>query len=179
MSGLTSYSFKPQLRILGQKYGKRIGAIRQALSELDGSEAKKQLDTEGALTLTLPDGGISLTPEELLIETSRKEGYTSESDRGLTVVLDTALTEELIEVGFVREIVSKLQSMRKDAGFYVTDHIVVSHKGSPKIEEILERNSEEILGDVLGDSLACGELRGYTAQWDINGEQTELGVEKV
>ena len=179
MSGLTSYSFKPQLRILGQKYGKRIGAIRQALAELDGSAAKRQLDAEGALTLSLPDGSISLTPEELLIETTRKEGYTSESDRGLTVVLDTALTEELIEEGFVREIVSKLQSMRKDAGFYVTDHIVVSHKGSPKIEEILERNSEEILGDVLGDRLLCGEVRGYTAQWDINGEQTELGVEKV
>ncbi len=179
MSELTSYSFKPQLRILGQKYGKRIGSIRQALSELDGNAAKRQLDTEGALTLALPDGDISLTPEELLIETSQKEGYTSESERGLTVVLDTALTEELIEEGFVREIVSKLQSMRKDAGFYVTDHIRVSHKGSQKVEEILKRNAESILGDVLGEGLVCGELCGYTAEWDINGEKTALGVEKV
>ena len=95
------------------------------------------------------------------------------------MVLDTALTEELIEEGFVREIVSKLQSMRKDAGFYVTDHIRVSHKGSQKVEEILKRNAESILGDVLGEGLVCGELCGYTAEWDINGEKTALGVEKV
>ena len=95
------------------------------------------------------------------------------------VVLDTALTEELIEEGFVREIVSKLQSMRKDAGFYVTDHIRVSHKGSAKVENILKEHQKEILGDVLGDVLLCGELCGYTAEWDINGEKTTLGVEKV
>ena len=128
MSEFTSYTFKPQLKILGQKYGKRIGEIRTALQNVDGSAAKKQLDTEGALKLTLSDGEIALTEEELLIDTAQKEGFTSVSERGLTVVLDTTLTEELIEEGFVREIVSKLQSMRKDAGFNVTDHIEVYQK---------------------------------------------------
>ncbi len=178
MSAFTAYSFKPQLKLLGKKLGKRLGAVRQALQELDGSAAKKQLDTQGALTLALEDGQVSLTPEELLIETSQKEGYTSVSDRGLTVVLDTALSQELVEEGFVREIVSKLQSMRKDAGFVVTDHIRVSHQGSSKIEEILKRNEASILGDVLGESCAYGQLAGYTAEWDVNGEKTSFGVEK-
>ncbi len=179
MSEFTAYSFKPQLKILGQKYGKRIGAIRQALQELDGAAAKKQLDQEGALKLALPDGEISLTEEELLIETTQKEGYTSVSDRGLTVVLDTALTEELIEEGFVREIVSKVQSMRKDAGFKVTDHIRLYHQGSAKVEAVLQKNQEEILADVLGESCQYGQLAGYTAEWDVNGEKTRFGVERI
>ncbi len=179
MSEFTTYSFKPQLKILGQKYGKRIGSIRQALQALDGSAAKKELDTAGALHLSLPDGDISLSPEELLVETSQKEGYTSVSERGLTVVLDTALTEELIEEGFVREIISKLQSMRKDAGFQVTDHIRVYHQGSGKVEAVLQKHQSEIMASVLGESCTCGALGGYTAEWDVNGEQTSFGVEKV
>ena len=179
MSEFTAYSFKPQLKILGQKYGKRIGSIRQALQALDGSAAKKELDTAGALHLSLPDGDISLSPEELLVETSQKEGYTSVSERGLTVVLDTALTEELIEEGFVREIISKLQSMRKDAGFQVTDHIRVYHQGSGKVEAVLQKHQAEIMASVLGESCTCGALGGYTAEWDVNGEQTSFGVEKV
>ncbi len=179
MSAFTAYTFKPQLRVLGQKYGKQVGAIRQALQQLDGAAAKKELDSTGALHLALADGNISLTPEELLIETAQKEGYTSVSDRGLTVVLDTALTGQLIEEGFVREIVSKLQSMRKDAGFHVTDHIRVSHQGSGKVEDILRRNQDAILADVLGDGCTYGQLAGYTAQWDVNGETTTFGVEKV
>ena len=178
MSGLISYTFKPQLRLLGQKYGSRIGAIRQALSELDGAAAKKELDDAGALTLHLPDGDVALTEEELLIETAQKEGFTSVSERGLTVALDTNLTEELIEEGFVREIVSKLQQMRKDAGFVVTDHIRVSQSGSGKIEEVFRRNEAAILGDVLGESVTFGQLSGYTADWDVNGEKTSFGVEK-
>ena len=117
--------------------------------------------------------------KELLIETTQKEGYTSLSDRGLTVVLDTTLTEALIEEGFVREIVSKLQSMRKDAGFHVTDHIRVYHQGSPKVEEIFRKNEGEILAGVLGESCRYGELSGYQATWDVNGQETTLGVEKV
>ena len=179
MSEFTAYSFKPQLRLLGQKYGKQLGAIRQALQQLDGSAAKRELDKDGVLHLSLPEGAIDLTPEELLIETTQKESYTSASDRGLTVVLDTALTEELIEEGFVREIVSKLQSMRKDAGFYVTDHIRVYHQGSEKVEAILQKHREEILSGVLGEDCVCGQLGGYTAQWDVNGEATSFGVEKV
>ncbi|MCH5352866.1 MAG: isoleucine--tRNA ligase [Acutalibacter sp.] len=179
MSDFISYTFKPQLRLLGQKYGKQIGEIRNALQTLDGAKAKKELDENGALKLLLSDGEISLTAEELLIETAQKEGFTSMSDRGLTVVLDTNLTEELIEEGFVREIVSKLQSMRKDAGFVVTDHIEVYQDGNDRIAEILRKNQQSILGDVLGEALHIGELDGYTAQWDVNGEQTSFGVKKV
>ena len=179
MSEFISYTFKPQLRLLGQKYGKQIGEIRSALQTLDGAKAKKELDENGALKLQLSDGEISLTAEELLIETAQKEGFTSMSDHGLTVVLDTNLTEELIEEGFVREIVSKLQSMRKDAGFVVTDHIEVYQDGNDRIAEILQKNQQSILGDVLGEKLHCGELNGYTAQWDVNGEQTTFGVKKI
>ena len=125
MSQFTAYTFKPQLKLLGKKLGKRLNDARQALQELDGSAAKNELDATGVLKLSLPDGDIALTAEELLIETAQKEGYTSVSDRGVTVVLDTALTEELIREGFVREIISKLQTMRKEGGFNVTDHIQV------------------------------------------------------
>lgn len=179
MSDFISYTFKPQLRLLGQKYGKQIGEIRNALQQLDGAKAKKELDETGALQLTLSGGEISLTGEELLIETAQKEGFTSMSDRGLTVVLDTTLTDELIEEGFVREIVSKLQSMRKDAGFVVTDHIEVYQDGNEKIAEVLRRNESAILGDVLGESCHYNELSGYTAEWDVNGEKTSFGVKKV
>ncbi|WP_369297473.1 isoleucine--tRNA ligase [uncultured Neglectibacter sp.] len=179
MSDFISYTFKPQLRLLGQKYGKQIGEIRNALQQLDGGAAKKELDETGALQLTLSGGEISLTGEELLIETAQKEGFTSMSDRGLTVVLDTTLTDGLIEEGFVREIVSKLQSMRKDAGFVVTDHIEVYQDGNKKIAEVLHRNESAILGDVLGESCHYNELSGYTAEWDVNGEKTSFGVKKV
>ncbi len=179
MSDFISYTFKPQLRLLGQKYGKQIGEIRNALQQLDGAKAKKELDETGALQLTLSGGEISLTGEELLIETAQKEGFTSMSDRGLTVVLDTTLTDGLIEEGFVREIVSKLQSMRKDAGFVVTDHIEVYQDGNEKIAEVLRRNESAILGDVLGESCHYNELSGYTAEWDVNGEKTSFGVKKV
>ncbi len=179
MSEFSSYTLKPQLRILGQKYGKRLGALREALAALNGNEAKKELDTTGVLKLELAGEEITLIPEELLIETSQKEGYTSVSDRGITVALDTTLTEALVEEGFVREIVSKLQSMRKDAGFQVTDHIRVSQEGSEKIAEVLKRNEAAVLKDVLGESCSYGKLSGYTAQWDVNGEKTSFGVEKV
>lgn len=179
MSDFISYTFKPQLKLLGQKFGKRIGEIRTALQELDGGKAKKELDETGTLKLSLADGEVSLTAEELLIETAQKEGLTSVSERGLTVALDTTLTDELIEEGFVREIVSKLQSMRKDAGFVVTDHIEVYQSGSDRIAEVLKKHEAEILGDVLGDSCTVGVLEGYTAEWDVNGEKTSFGVKKV
>ncbi len=179
MSQFTAYTFKPQLKILGKKLGKRLGELRTVLQELDGSAAKKELDSTGSLKLALSDGEIVLTQEELLIETAQKEGFTSVSDRGLTVVLDTALSEELIEEGFVREIVSKLQSMRKDAGFNVTDHIQVYQQGSEKVAKILQAHESDILHDVLGDSCQYGQLDGYTAQWDVNGEETSFGVKKV
>ena len=179
MSQFISYTFKPQLRLLGQKFGKKLGEVRTALQNLDGAAAKKQLDETGSLTLTLSDGEVSLTAEEVLIDTAQKEGFTSVSDRGLTVVLDTTLTPELEEEGFVREIVSKLQSMRKDAGFHVTDHIQVYHQGSEKIAQVLKDHEASILADVLGEACHHGQLDGYTAQWDINGETTTFGVKKL
>ncbi len=179
MSQFISYTFKPQLRLLGQKFGKKLGEVRTALQNLDGAAAKKQLDDTGSLTLTLSDGEVSLTAEEVLIDTAQKEGFTSVSDRGLTVVLDTTLTPELEEEGFVREIVSKLQSMRKDAGFHVTDHIEVYHQGSEKIAQVLKDHEASILADVLGEACHHGQLDGYTAQWDINGETTTFGVKKL
>ena len=179
MSQFTAYTFKPQLKLLGKKLGKRLNDARQALQELDGSEAKKELDATGVLQLSLPDGDIALTAEELLIETAQKEGYTSVSDRGVTVVLDTALTEELIREGFVREIISKLQTMRKEAGFNVTDHIQVYCQGSEKVQQVLEENQEAILHDVLGDACHFDALEGYTAQQDVNGETVTFGVKRV
>ena len=179
MSQFTAYTFKPQLKLLGKKLGKRLGELRNVLQELDGSAAKKELDATGELKVTLSDGEITLTAEELLIETAQKEGFTSISDRGLTVVLDTTLNDQLVEEGFVREIVSKLQSMRKDAGFNVTDHIEVYHQGSEKIAQVLRDNEASILHDVLGEACHYDSLDGYTAQWDVNGQQTSFGVKKV
>ena len=179
MSQFTAYTFKPQLKLLGKKLGKRLNDARQALQELDGSAAKKELDATGVLQLSLPDGDIALTAEELLIETAQKEGYTSVSDRGVTVVLDTALTEELIREGFVREIISKLQTMRKEAGFNVTDHIQVYCQGNEKVQQVLEENQEAILHDVLGDACHFDALEGYTAQQDVNGETVTFGVKRV
>ena len=179
MSQFTDYTFKPQLKLLGKKLGKRLGEVRQALSELDGAAAKKELDDTGVLKLALPGGEVDLTAEELLIDTAQKEGFTSISDRGLTVVLDTTLNDQLIEEGFVREIVSKLQSMRKDAGFNVVDHIEVYHQGSQKIAQVLRDNEQSILSDVLGEACHQDQLDGYTAQWDINGETTTFGVKKL
>ena len=179
MSQFTAYTFKPQLKLLGKKLGKRLNDARQALQELDGSAAKKELDATGVLKLSLPDGDIELTAEELLIETAQKEGYTSVSDRGVTVVLDTALTQELIREGFVREIISKLQTMRKEAGFNVTDHIEVYCQGSEKVQQVLEENQEAILHDVLGNACHFDTLEGYTAQQDVNGETVTFGVKRV
>lgn len=179
LSDLISYTFKPQLRLLGKKLGKQLGAVREALQTLDGAKAKKELDETGVLKLAVDGNEIELTAEELLIESAQKEGFTSVSDKGVSVALDTTLTEELIEEGFVREIVSKLQSMRKDAGFNVTDHIAVSVSGNEKIAELLHKNEASILGDVLGESCTYDALNGYTAEWDVNGETVSFGVKKL
>ena len=178
VSDLTSYSFKPQLRLLGPKYGKQLGKISKALATIDGSAAKKQLDTEGFLTIDLDSDKISLAPEELLVTMTQKEGFVSQADRGVTVVLDTNLTEDLIEEGFVREIISKVQTMRKEAGFEVMDHICLSMDGNEKIEQIMRENGETIKSDVLADSIEFGSLKGYVKEWNINGEKVKLGVEK-
>lgn len=177
-SGFTTYRFKPQLRTLGPRYGKQLGEISRALAGVDGNEAKKELDETGALTLEISIGEIKLAPEDLLIETAQKEGFATAEEAGVSVALDTAITDELREEGFVREVVSKLQTMRKEAGFEVTDHITVYVAGNEKLEALVKRNQQAIAGDVLSDSLAYGQLGGYAKEWDINGEPVTLGVER-
>lgn len=178
VSEFTSYTFKPQMRILGPKYGKKLGMIGKTLASVDGSAAKKQLDTEGVLTIEVDGDKIELTPEELLITMTQKDGYVSQADRGITVVLDTNLTPELIEEGFVREIISKIQTMRKEAGFEVTDHITVSACGNDKIRQIMDKHGEEIKKDVLADDITFDVEKGYSKEWNINKEKVVLCVEK-
>ena len=178
VSDLTDYTFKPQMRILGPKYGKDLGKIRNILANLNGSAAKKELDANGFLTIELNDDKIKLLPEELLIDMSQKEGYVSQTDHGVTVVLDTNLTPALLEEGFVREIISKVQTMRKEAGFEVTDHIAVYEDGNDKIKEIMTKYADDIKNDVLADDMCLDAEGGYSKEWDINGEKVRLGVEK-
>ena len=177
-SSYVSYSFKPQLKTLGPKYGKLLGAIREYLTSLDGSAAKQELDEKGTLTFTAGGTEISLAPEDLLIETVQREGFQAESGGGVTVVLDTNLTPELIEEGFVRELISKIQTMRKDAGFEVMDTIKIYVSGNDKIAAIFEANKASIAHDVLATDINAAQGGSYTKDWDINGEKVTLGVEK-
>jgi len=175
----TSYSFKPQLRTLGPRFGKKIGALKNLLASLNGNEAMDELNASGKLTITLEGEEAILDKEDLLIEASQAEGFVSDSDRGITVVLDTHLTEELIEEGFVREIISKIQTMRKDAGFEVMDHICLYQDGNDKIKAIIERNKEEIKSEVLAEQIIFGQIQGQSKEWNLNGEDVTLGVEKL
>ena len=179
VSAFTSYSFKPQLKTVGPKYGKMLGEIRVALSNLDGSAAKKELDSTGLLKLTLSIGEIQLAPEDLLIEMTRSEQYFSVEDGGVTVAIDTSLTDDLVEEGFVREIISKLQTMRKEAGFNVMDHIAVYVQGSEKIGRIMQKNLSVIENDTLADLLELGKMDGYSKTWDINSEEVTFGVKQM
>ena len=179
VDGFVTYQFKPQLKTLGPKYGKQLGEIRTALSELDGSAAKAQLDANGSLTLKLPSGEISLTADDLLIEAKQKEGFYTLSDRGITVAIDTVLTPELIQEGIVRELISKIQTMRKEAGFNVTDHIAVTLEGTPAVTEVAVHYKNDISGDTLTDSLDICVPAGYTKEWDINGENVKIGVQRI
>ncbi len=172
----TSYSFKPQLKTVGPKYGKLLGGIKNTLSTLDGNDAMDKLNETGGLTFEVNGESVVLTKEDLLIEMVQKEGYVSENDGPVTVVLDTNLTDALIEEGFVREIVSKLQTMRKEAGFEVMDRIVVYAKDNDKIAELLTNHMNEIKDEVLADDIILGQTSGYEKQWDINGESVALGV---
>ena len=178
VSNFTTYNFKPQLKTVGPKYGKLVGGIRNYLAAVDGNEAKAQLDSNGVLTFEVDGTPVELAEEDLLIEMVKQEGFVTEADNGVTVVLDTNLSEELLEEGFVREVVSKIQSMRKEAGFEVTDHITFSYKGSDKAADIIGRNEAAIAGDVLADEVKAGEVAGYEKEWNINGEKVTLGVEK-
>ena len=174
-----SYSFKPQLRTVGPKYGKLLGGIRQALTDINGTAAMNELRTNGVLKLDINGNNVELTEEDLLIETAQTEGYVSEFDGETSVVLDTNLTPELIEEGFVREIISKIQTMRKESGFEVTDHIRVSINGNDKLSEIAQKNKEAISGKVLADELTSGMEYGVSKEWNINGENAVIAVERV
>ena len=175
----TSYSFKPQLKTVGPKYGKHLGAIKSYLAGLDGNNAMDELNEKGALSLT--DGGeeITLTKEDLLIETAQVEGYVSESGNNLTVVLDTNLSDELIEEGFVREVISKIQTMRKEAGFEVMDKILVYVSGNNRISDVLRNNRTEFTREVLANEIIFDTIDGYSKDWNVNGEDVTLAVQKV
>ena len=181
--GLVDYTFKPQLKVVGPKYGKQAGQIRQALSEIaDGIAAKKELDETGSLAVELADGTkLAMTADELLIEPKQQEGLYALQDYGVTVALDTVLTEELVNEGFVREVVSKVQTMRKDAGFEVMDHIELYVDGSDKVKEVVSAAADSISNDVLADSVStsAAPADAITKEWDINGEKTVLSVKKV
>ena len=179
MSCFTDYHFKPQLKTLGPKYGKQLGEIRTLLQNLNGAKAKKELDETGVLKLVLSTGEISLTVDDLLIEMTRSERYFSVEDSGVTVAIDTELTQELIEEGFVRELVSKLQTMRKEAGFEVEDHIIAAVCTNEKIQALMQANRDSIAEDVLADELVTEPIDGYTKDWDLNGEAVTLAVKKV
>ena len=174
----TSYTFKPQLKTLGPKYGKFLGEIRKQLSELDGNKAMDDLNNAGYITLSVNGQDVQLEKADLLIEMVQAEGYVANSDKGITVVMDTKLTPELIEEGFVRELVSKIQTMRKDAGFEVMDRINVYVSGNDKIAALMEKNAEQVKAVVLADNIIAGEAKGFTKDWNINGEDVTLGVEK-
>ena len=174
-----SYSFKPQLRTVGPKYGKLLGGIRQALTDINGTAAMNELRSNGVLKLDINGNNVELTEEDLLIETAQTEGYVSESDGETSVVLDTNLTPELIEEGFVREIISKIQTMRKEAGFEVMDKIVVYAHGNDKIQDVMKTHEDEIKSEVLADEMVLGETDGYVKEWNINKEAVTMGVKKL
>ena len=175
----TSYSFKPQLRTVGPKYGKQLGGIRQHLTSLDGNAAMDELKSTGSLKFDVNGTEVVLTEEDLLIETAQMEGYVSENDNDITVVLDTNLTDELIEEGFVREIISKIQTMRKEAGFEITDRICVYAKDNQKIQEVMAAHWAEIQSEVLALDVKYNEAEGYVKEWNINSEKVTMGVVKL
>ncbi|MCI6866534.1 MAG: isoleucine--tRNA ligase [Lachnospiraceae bacterium] len=179
VSSFTSYTFKPQLKTVGPKYGKLLGKIRQALPELDGNAAMAELKANGSLKLVFGSDEVVLTEEDLLIEAAQTEGYVSDNNGDITVVLDTKLTPELIEEGFVRELISKIQTMRKEAGFEVMDKIRVYVKDNEKISQILKKYEKDILSDVMADEILYDQASGYVKDWNINGEAVTLGVEKI
>ena len=174
----TTYTFKPQLKTVGPKYGKLLGGIKKELENLDGNAAMDELQKNSELKFNIDGNEVVLTKEDLLIDMTQTEGYVSESDYGITVVLDTNLTPELLEEGFVREIISKIQTMRKEADFEVTDKIHVTYTGSEKAESVFAANKQEISDDVLAVSMEKAEPSGYVKEWKINGEAVTIGVAK-
>ena len=174
----SSYSFKPQLKTVGPKYGRLLGKIKQVLSEVDGNTAMDELNEKGQLTFDFDGETVELTKDDLLIEIAQTEGFESGNDGDITVVLDTNLTPELVEEGFMREIISKIQTMRKEAGFEVMDKITVYSDGNDKIAELISKNEDTVKNDVLATEIVTGKIEGYSKEWNINGENVTFGVKK-
>ena len=179
VSAFTTYSFKPQLKTVGPKYGKQLGGIKAYLSAVDGSAAMETLKSQGALKFDVDGVEISLAEEDLLIDMAQKDGFVAEADNIVSVVLDTNLTDELIEEGFVYEIISKIQTMRKDADFEVMDHIRVTFDGNEKVAQIAARNEAVIAGKVLAESIGTGENLAVSKEWNVNGETVTIGIQKI
>lgn len=179
VSSFTSYSFKPQLKTLGRRFGKNIGLVKNILAEIDGNKAMNELNATGTLKINVDGIDEELTKDDLLIEAAQSEGYVSDSDYGITVALETTLSDELIEEGFVREIISKIQTMRKDSGFEVMDNIKIYESGSEKIKAVMEKNADTIKSETLAKDIIFGETGANSKEWNINGEKVTLGVEKL
>ena len=179
----TTYTFKPQLRTVGPKYGKQLGSIQKELAALDGNAAMDELNGKGTLKFDINGTVVELSKDDLLIEMVQKEGYVSEADNTMTVVLDTNLTEELLEEGFVYEVISKIQTMRKEADYEVMDHIEVAVEKNEKIAGVVRKNEEMIAGKVLADRITAGEEdisagEWHVKAWNVNGEEVTIGVRK-
>ena len=177
MEEYLTYSFKPNFRVLGPKVGKQIGAVKAALEKLNGHKAKAELDATGKLVVALPDGEVTLTSEDVEVSMAQTEGFNCQRYNGVTIALDTPLTEELLEEGFVREIISKVQTMRKENGFEVTDHIQVSLSGNEKLQAIVAKNEDYLKEITLADAVNYGKLSGTEKEWNINGENITIAVE--
>lgn len=178
VSAFTAYNFKPQLKTLGRRFGKNIGLVKEILAGLDGSAAMGELETKGTLTINVDGVDEELSREDLLIESAQCDGYVSDSDYGITVALETTLSEELIEEGFVREVISKIQTMRKDSGFEVMDHIKIYQSGSDKVKSVMEKNADVIKDETLAEEIVFGDYSAMK-EWNINGENVSLGVERI
>ncbi|MFV0362080.1 MAG: isoleucine--tRNA ligase [Suipraeoptans sp.] len=178
VSSYTSYSFKPQLKTVGPKYGKLLGGIKKELDSVDGNKAMEEISTSGALKFEIGGEEVVLYKEDLLIDNAQTDGYMAESDAGITVVLETNISDELLEEGFVREVISKIQTMRKEAGFEVMDMIMLTYEGSEVSLEVVDNNKSEIMKETLCESATHEAPKGFTKEWTINGESLSLGVEK-
>ena len=179
VSDFASYSFKPQLRTVGPKYGKQLGGIQKTLASLDGSKAMEELKANGAITFEVDGVQVSLSEEDLLISTEKKDGFVTEADNYVTVVLDTNLTEELIEEGFVLEVISKIQTMRKDSNFEVMDHIKIAVTGNEKLGKIVMDNKDAIATKVLADEMTTEGAFAISKEWTVNGEKVTISLEKA
>lgn len=174
----TTYTFKPQLRTVGPKYGKQLGGIQKYLGSVDGNDAMDILKEKGALTFDVDGTEVSLAEEDLLIDMKQKEGYVTEADNTVTVILDTNLTDELIEEGFMYEVISKVQTMRKDSGFEVMDHIKVYINGNDRVADVVKKNENAISVKVLADEIVYGASCDGAKEWNVNGEDVTIGVQK-